>query len=105
MAIKESWEKEEQDKIDYCLNCTLPPECCHGKGYCTIKSRRYGEKIEDEIIELIHMGLNRSQIYKRLGIRNQYVHEVIERLVEKGKITREEADATRLNKKKREKGV
>jgi len=99
MVPPESYETEGKDKIDICLNCPLPQSVCFGSGMCYLRKRKRRGELENLVYVMIKEGKNRSLIMRRTGISYSMVCRVLTRLVEKGIITQEEADNSRVNRR------
>ena len=96
MERPESYENEPKESIDMCLNCDLPEYLCYGKGHCKQRiaerqtTKRLHGQLEMEIAELVHAGINRHEIQRRVGVKKDTFRHTVIRMEEKGMITKEE---------------
>ena len=84
---RESYESEPKERIDQCLNCTIPPERCFGRGDCmfhkTKSGRRRAGELTNEVFVLFTKGYKVNKIAKMLGVKESTVWNVITRLKNK----------------------
>ena len=101
--MSESYENEKKEKIDACLNCPLPVNMCYGFGNCYLRKGkiRGNGQLEYEVYALIVEGKKCPQICKTLNIRPNSLYVTMDRLVKNGKITKEQADAAHIYRKKK----
>ena len=68
---------EEQEDIDLCLNCVLPPEKCHGLGYCykmldgqahKTRRRTHGKFDNEKFIQMCEQGLSSYRVAKEMNV-------------------------------------
>lgn len=87
----ESYENEPKEKIDACLNCTLPPEFCHGKGDCMNREiKRINRSLDEQILELVHAGHRQPYIAQTLGVSKTNLWQMMNRIRKNGLLTEEE---------------
>lgn len=89
MTALESYEKESKEKIDTCLNCTLPDYMCFGKGNCQkkiIQVKRKPGQLMVEVEQLLNQGMKYHTIAKTLGVSDSSVRMTIMRLRRNGKL-------------------
>lgn len=89
----ESYESEAKEKIEYCLNCTLPEYMCHGVGNCQLTKQKYRRKkgqLEVEVLELVQKGYRGHTIARTLGVADNTVRATINRLKKKGIVSKQD---------------
>lgn len=92
--------ERERKEINTCLNCTKK-RCIGDYPMCqATRSFEYGNSLTKEVARLTKLGQTRRQIADQYGISSNTVGSLLHKAKELGYITQEEADATKVYKRK-----
>ena len=95
---RESYEREQKEDIEACLNCKKPAYLCLGLGKCNAGQRSKG-RLEKEVRHLVLLGRKNYLIARDLGITTHVVRLTVRRLVQTGRLTQEQADQSYVRRR------